>query len=89
MINTVPGFTERSVAQEFPRAGSERVRKLVKTRCCEPFAKERIERFDLQGGNAMRGVESRKSAKALSGTFVVCAGTLIPPGYGFESVRAE
>jgi hypothetical protein len=89
MINTVPGFMERSVAQETPERRSRKGPKLEKTERCEPFAKERIERFDLQGVRAVRGVEIRESAKTPSGTFAVCAGMLIPPGYGFESVRVE
>lgn len=48
MINTVPGFMERSAAQDISSAGSERVRNSRDSRG-GLFAKERVERFDLQG----------------------------------------
>ena len=53
------------------------------------FANERVERFDPRGAKALRGVEIQEGAKTPSGKFAIRAGTLIPPGNGFESVRAK
>lgn len=70
MINTVPGFTERSAAQnefETPVLNGGDLENEMRGGL---FAKERIERFDLGGGSIFesfrtpKGVEIRESAEA-------------------------
>jgi len=65
MINTVPGFMERSAAQEIRRGPVPKGPKLDETGCCGPFAKERIKRFDLRGAGPGGSGDSGKCEGAV------------------------